>query len=237
MSRQGRSDYANIKHQEDVPGVGKYNTEVKRRIPSYDIGKTVKPVNKRLESVIMNMISQPLCEKLVKVIDPSGDKSESKVKRRQSKNKAKIGKKSPSRARKSMHKARQSIKSLHHGNRSSRTTVHMKNKEASRPFTTSTNFGRKRLLQAYKKTSEPKYYLIVTDKTRYLEPVSKIMESSKPIISFDKMITRDKFANSSLDVNENRFNLIKEPKIWTKSQHLAKFQFKFGKAKGGQMYR
>ena len=59
----------------------------------------------------------------------------------------------------------------------------------------------------------------MTNKGRYLEISSALCPLGNtthiPSIKFDRIIKRNSFLNSGSDVNEHRFEYLKEPEIWT----------------------
>ena len=78
----------------------------------------------------------------------------------------------------------------------------------------------------------PKYNLVLSDNSRYLEVedlfVQKEHFSHIPTIKFDRTSNRSLIYNSYLDVNENRFKLMKEPEIWSKSKHVSRVSLSKG---------
>lgn len=75
-----------------------------------------------------------------------------------------------------------------------------------------------------------KYNLILSNKGRYLEVSSAVYPSEPvphvPTINFDRLIKRDSFLNSGPNVNEHRFELLKEPEIWTKFKRIQTLKMK-----------
>lgn len=69
-----------------------------------------------------------------------------------------------------------------------------------------------------------KYNLVLTDKSRYLEisslPCPSGTQNHIPGIKFDRIVKRESFLNSSADVHERRFELIKQPDIWTGTRRI-----------------
>lgn len=72
--------------------------------------------------------------------------------------------------------------------------------------------------------------------SRYLEVAS---EMGPPMIKthiqgilFDRIMKRNSFLNSSLDVNENRFKAQKEPKIWSKNKRVSNVTLTRGSKSG-----
>ena len=69
------------------------------------------------------------------------------------------------------------------------------------------------------------YNLVLTDSSRYLEPAVWINPSTDlihvPTLQFDRIVNRTTFLNSSFDVNENRFQIIKDPENWSKNKRVS----------------
>lgn len=83
----------------------------------------------------------------------------------------------------------------------------------------------KTVMYMKKQTPQHSYNLVLTDSNRYLEPTYWVESANNAnhvqTMLFDRIINRTSFLNSSLDVNEKRFQVIKDPDNWTKNKRVS----------------